>query len=325
MKKAILLFLVCLNVDYALAHLKNVPTRADKLATARFSRQGHHPWPFPLLSIGHNMQSFQDYGGSPYWHDGLDVRSQKEESIFASAGGKVVNIENYVSGNPLYWEIAVLDEEGLIWKYHHVQQESIPEEIHVAYRLGKKISAGAFLGRVVPWPQSSFGETYHHLHLLIVDKDGKYVNPFLMLEPLSDTSPPVINRIGLAQGHRPLNGSEVKGEHALFVDASDLVLHHKFILPPHKISYRLDGQDEQVLWEFIHLPSGINDTDYISDFFMKGTCGNYSCRKFYINLNFTPDHPRGTMLLTPGTHRVEVRVEDLAGNESTSSFSWRVL
>jgi hypothetical protein len=319
-----LLILILLGAQ-AFAHERGTTTKADLLATAKFSGQKNHSWPFPLLSIGHNMQSFQDYGGAPYWHDGLDIRSRVDQPIFATVGGKVVNFENYQPGNPLYWEIAILDEEGFVWKYHHVDRKSIPQEIYLAWKQGGSIKAGTLLGNVVRWPISSFGEVYHHLHLLVVGKDGQYINPFLMLEPLPDTISPVIKKIGLAKNHSPINGNEVKGAHALFLEASDLVLHHKFILTPHKISYKLDGADEVIVWEFVNLPSGKNDSDFIEDFYMKGTCGDYSCRKFYINLNFTKSAPRKTMVLSPGAHLIEVFVEDAVGNKSSESFQWKVI
>src|SRR6478672_7851739 len=97
------LFILLISFS-ALAEMHAEPTIADTYATAEFRSQRHHPWPFPLLSIGHNMQSYQDYSFSPYWHDGLDIRSKENESIYAAAGGVVVNIENYISGNSLYWE-----------------------------------------------------------------------------------------------------------------------------------------------------------------------------------------------------------------------------
>lgn len=309
----------------ALAHVKEVRTKADKMATASFTQQRFHLWPFPLLSIGHNMQSFQNYSFSPYWHDGLDIRSVPNQIIYAAAGGKIVNIENYVKGDDHYWEIAIQDNEGFVWKYHHVDKNSIPSEIKDAYKSGHKISDGAIIGNVVKWEISSYGEVYHHLHLLVVGKDGQYINPFLMMQPLSDTVSPVINKIGLAKNHRPIEGQAVKGQHALYMEASDLTLHHKFLLPPHKISYRLDKGEEQLVWEFIHLPSGKNDTDYIDDFYMEGTCGNYSCRKFLFNLNFTVKDPRALMKLTPGPHEVEVSIEDVVGNKTSKNFSWTVL
>lgn len=271
------------------------------------------------------MQSYQDYGGSPYWHDGLDIRSQIDQPIYAATGGKVVNIENYVPGDELYWEVAIQDQAGFVWKYHHVDRETIPAQVLEAYKNKKSLPSGVLIGNVVRWPITTFGEVYHHLHLIVVAKDGKYINPFLMMEPLADTKAPVISKIGIAQRHRPLEGDEVKGPHALYLDASDLTLHDKFILPPYKITYRLDQKEEKTLWEFIHLPSAENDTDYIEDFYMRGTCGNYRCRKFFFNLNFSPENPRAQMVLSPGMHEVDVTVEDIVGNKTTRNYSWKVL
>lgn len=324
--KFLLLFLLTTTSVLAAPHVHERvhKTKADTLAHGVFKSQQTHPWPFPLQSIGHNMQSFQDYSGSPYWHDGLDIRSVQDQPIYAAAGGRVVNIENYIRGNHLYWEVAIQDAEGFVWKYHHVARETIPQEIHDAYKTGGKIPSGTLIGNVVRWPVTSFGEIYHHLHLLVVAADGRYINPFLMMEPLQDNQAPVINRIGLAKNHKPVDGNTVKGEHALFMEASDLVYHQKFILPPHKISYRLNKGEEKVVWTFVHLPSGKNDTDYINDFYMQGTCGDYSCRRFFFNLNFSPDRPRGTFKLATGNHEIEVSVEDVVGNKATKSFSWIV-
>ncbi len=321
--KMIVVFLLIAQV--AFAHERLTLTKANKLATAVFEGQKNHPWPFPLLSIGHNMQSYQNYGGSPYWHDGLDIRSLPDQAMYSPVSGKVVNIENYIAGNALYWEVAILDDEGFVWKFHHVDRSSIPKEIHDAYKTREKVSAGTLIGKVVRWPVSSFGEVYHHLHLLVVAADEKYINPFLMMEPLTDTSVPTIKHIGIAKNHRPTELTEVKGAHALFLEASDLTLHDKFILPPYKISWRLDNGEEKTVWEFINLPSGTNDTDYIRDFHMEGTCGDYSCRKFYFNLNFTQRNPRAQMNLSPGEHSVEVTVEDIVGNKSSKTFQWKVL
>jgi len=319
------IFVLLLTISQAMAHERIVKTKADAFAFGKFTEQENHQWPFPLLSIGHNMQSYQDYYGSPYWHDGLDIRAVQDQPIYAAAGGKVVNIENYVPGNHLYWEVAIRDDNGFVWKYHHVAKETISQEIQTAFKTGLKIAEGTLIGNIVKWPTSSFGEVYHHLHLLVVGENGLYINPFLMMEPLSDTQAPTISKIGLAKNHKPIDGTEVTGEHALFLEASDLVFHKKYILPPHKISYRLDNAEEKVVWNFIHLPSGKNDVDYINDFYMKGTCGNYICRKFYFNLNFSLQNPRGVFKLPIGDHQIEVMVEDMVGNKATKSFTWRVL
>lgn len=308
----------------AFAHENIFRTSADKEAVGLYESRRTHQWPFPLLSIGHAMNSYQDYSGSPYWHDGLDIRSVVDQPIYAAAGGKVVNLENYVWGNSLYWEVAILDEDGFVWKYHHVDRKSIPQEIENAYKNRSWVKEGTLLGNVVRWPITTFGEVYHHLHLLVVGADGKYINPFLLMEPLADTKSPIIEEIGIAQNHRPSKLTRVSGPHALYLKATDLILHDKFKLPPYKISYVLDGKTAKTVWEFIHLPGGESDTKYINDFHLTGTCGNYSCRNFYFNLNFSPEVPRAQMSLAPGAHSVEVSVEDIAGNSDSKSFSWEV-
>lgn len=318
------LFLLLILSLQVFAHEALYRTRADQEALGIYTERRNHPWPYPLLSIGHAMNSYQDYSGSPYWHDGLDIRSNVDQPIYAAAGGKVVNLENYVRGNSLYWEVAILDQDGFVWKYHHVDRGSIPEEIERAFKNRSEVKAGAFLGNVVRWPVTTFGEVYHHLHLLVVGSDGKYINPLLLLESLADTKPPVIEEIGIAQNHRPTRLTRVSGAHALYLKASDLILHEKFKLPPYKMSYSLDGQREKTVWEFTHLPGGASDTKYINDFHFLGTCGNYDCRRFYFNLNFTPEVPRAQMTLEPGRHSVEVTVEDIAGNRDSKSFSWEV-
>src|SRR5690606_1369612 len=90
-----------------------------------------HPWPIDYLSIGHNMQSYQNYSFSPYWHDGLDIRAKEEERVYSSTAGEIVAIVNYVRGNPLYWEVAIKDKDGLVWKYHHIDKKTIPEALKV--------------------------------------------------------------------------------------------------------------------------------------------------------------------------------------------------
>ena len=318
------LFALVLVSSTLWAHEREPRTKADFMATGKFSEQRHHAWPFPLLSIGNSMQSYQDYSNDPYWHDGLDIRAVQDQPIYAAAGGEVVNIQNYILGNPMYWEVAIRDAEGFVWKYHHVAKETITKEVQASYKNHTKIADGSLIGNVVRWPITSYGEVYHHLHLQVVDKDKMYINPFLMMEPLNDTQAPVINQIGIAKNHRPISGNKVSGAHALFLDASDLTLHTRYLLSPYKISYVMDGADEKLVWEFINLPGGTSDSKYISDFYMNGTCGDYSCRKFYFNLNFTQANPRGQMNLEKGDHEIVVNIEDIVGNKATKSYRWTV-
>lgn len=309
-------------------HLKILKTKSSSFAWAKsLDNKEESIWPYNILSIGHSMQSYQDYSGSPYWHDGLDIRGAADQKVYASVSGKVVNIENYHPGNRLYWEVAILDDSGFVWKYHHVEKNSIPKKIKDAFKNETRIHKGEYIGNIVEWPVSSYGEQYHHIHLLVVDGSGRYVNPFLMLPKLTDPQVPTIENIGIFNSkNKMISGNRVTGSHGLFVEAYDLVMHNEFKLTPYLIAYTLDGADEKTVWKFDHLPSMTNDIDYISEFYLKKTCGNYRCREFYINLNFNTTAPRATSLFTlsKGQHRVDVRVMDFLGNSVSKTFNYEV-
>ena len=129
------------------------------------------PWPFDILSIGHTMSSYQLYSsslGSAYFHHGLDIRGNTGTPVLSSTSGKVVNIENY-AGGPLYWEVAILDDNGFLWQYHHVDKDSITQKMRDSYKWGERIEAGEKIGEIVDWPVYTGGEQYSHVHLNILD------------------------------------------------------------------------------------------------------------------------------------------------------------
>ena len=106
-----------------------------KLATGDPNGTDHgvYAWPFALDSIGWSMQSYQDYGGTPYFHHGMDMMKMFGTNVINRSGGQVVNIENYNPGWDLYWGVAVLDPDGYIWQYHHINQFTIPQYIWDKY------------------------------------------------------------------------------------------------------------------------------------------------------------------------------------------------
>jgi hypothetical protein len=325
--KTILLFIIASSVS--MAHLRGDSKKSHNFAFAKnLESLEQSLWPYNVLSIGHSMQSYQNYSYSPYWHDGLDIRGEAGQKVYASVSGKVVNIENYHAGNHLYWEVAILDDSGFVWKYHHVDSQSIPLAIHNAYKTGTRINRGDHIGNIVSWPASTYGEVYHHIHLLIVDGNGRYVNPFRLLPPLPDSSAPVIEEIGLFNSRRKIvKETVISGNHGLYIKAYDTVLHDSFKLTPYLISYKIDNLPKQTLWRFDYLPSLVNDIDYIGDFYLKGTCGNYRCRNFIINLNFSKGiNSKNTKFLNlpRGIHKVEVTISDFAGNNTSQNFNYEV-
>lgn len=284
-----------------------------------------HPWPFAPLSIGHTNASYQYYGGEPYFHHGLDIRGAAGTDVIASAGGKVANIENYVPGNPAYWEVAILDNDGYLWQYHHVDRNSIPESIWELWRRGGTVDAGTKIGEIYRWSVSSFGERYDHVHLNVLGENGAFLSPFMFLDPLPDDQGPVFINYGVMKNGRAIDSNSVKGKYTLFATIHDLILHRKYVVPPHRIEIAIDGGEPQVVWDFSTLPGGSDVNQWVHDFFNPTmTCGDYTCRKLTIDLGFVNGIVRRTMPTEPGPHHAVVTAVDFEGNSAEQIIEWNI-
>ena len=294
-------------------------------AGATTSMNGRYPWPVTVKSIGHNTASYQNYGGEPYFHHGLDIRADAGTDVLASVGGQVVNISNYGPG-PAYWEVAILDNSGYLWQYHHVDRDSIPQAIWDALRSKAPIPAGTKIGEVYYWMVSTYGEVYHHVHLNVLARAGVYRNPFNFLEPLNDTKAPEFVNIGLMRNGYPQDPNlPIQGAYGIYATIHDLILHDKFVVPPHKISYQLDDDPrERLVWDFSELPGGASNTQYVENFFVPElTCGNYECRKLTVNIGFSTEGQRWFSNVG-GEHSITIHAEDHAGNRTSKNFKWLV-
>lgn len=283
-------------------------------------------WPFPPLSIGHTMASYQRYGWEAYFHHGLDIRGAAGTPVLAAVGGEVVNVGNYNGGSRLYWEVAVLDAEGFLWQYHHVDHETIPQAVKDAFADHGSVAAGQLLGEIVEWPVDSFGETYDHVHLNVLGADATYLNPFHFLADLGDDQAPEIVALGLLDSERrPLPaGSPAPAGYALSLEVKDWIHHPHFTVPPYSIEVAVDGQAPETVWRFDSLPGKSSRTAYVGDLYLESaTCGNYSCRRATLDLGFVPEGRR-EFPATPGPHAATVRVRDFAGNAAEAAFEWVV-
>lgn len=286
--------------------------------------QVRSPWPFKLQSIGHTSASYQNYGSDPYFHHGLDIRGDAGTAVLASRGGKVINIENY-RPSPAYWEVAILDDEGFIWQYHHVDHDSIPKNVLDAYSNGSRIEAGTKLGEIFYWSVVTYGERYHHVHLNILGAGKKFQNPFLFLEPLADHAVPQILDVGLLQNNRRVSGNQVSGSYGIFAKIHDLILHDKFVVPANKVTIAIDQAAPTTVWDFNNgLPGGASESDFVENYFVPNlTCGDYECRELFVNLGFTVQGNRA-MPITAGAHNIHITASDVFGNETSSDYKWNV-
>jgi len=309
--------------QYASRATGNWAKRSKKLSRLRY------PWPVKVLSIGHTIASFQSYnfGGppAPYFHHGLDIRAEAGSDVLASVGGEVINIENYIPGSDFYWEVAILDKDGFIWQYHHIEKKSIPQAIHEAFKNKTSIDAGTKIGEVVAWEIETFGEVFHHIHLNILGKEKAYLNPFEFLELLPDKSAPEIVGFKLLQNGMIEEDNEVKGtSYTVAAEIRDLVLSDVFIVPPNEIKISIDTADPITVWKFNGLPGGSSNEAYVTDFFPpRLACGDYECRRPVINLGFNKKN-KMIFPVIPGRHKLELWVSDYNGNENKQAFEWIV-
>ncbi len=292
---------------------------------------GVYAWPFALDSIGWSMQSYQDYGGTPYFHHGMDMMKMYGTNVFNRSGGQVINIENYRPGWDLYWEVAVLDPDGYIWQYHHIHEPTIPDLIYdkfAEYQAdpvnGGFINPDTYIGDIIEWPVWSFGKQFNHIHLNILAAGEVYVNGFEFHTQLPDSVGPQIQAIGLLKNGQIYPGNTISGSYSLYVRARDLILDDVYYLPPFEITFSVDCWPAHTTWRFDTLPGGADQYAYLSDFYVvPPTCGDYDCREYYIDLGFIPN----SQFLFPaggGTHTIEVTVRDYAGNSASQSYTYTV-
>jgi hypothetical protein len=296
---------------------------------------GTYAWPFPgdtPFTLGHAIQSYQYYGGTPYFHHGIDIMAEDGTPIYSRSGGQVINVERY-STMYLYWEVAILDADGYIWVYHHIERRSIPQLIWTKFAEfqadpvnGGFIPADTHIGDIVKWTDKAFGfRRFNHIHLNILGSGGVYVNGFEFHTALPDTAAPEILEIGLLQGGAVYaGGTEIAGDYSLYVHARDLVLDDMYYLPPYEVAFAVDGGPPNTTWRFDTLPGGADDKVYLNDFYVSPTCGDYHCREFYIDAGFIPDS-QYAFPATGGPHTVVVTVRDYAGNEDSRSFPYTVI
>ncbi len=303
------------------------------LATGDPSLRDHgvYAWPFELNSIGWSMQSYQDYGGTPYFHHGMDMMKMWGTNVFNRSGGQVINIENYQPGWDLYWEIAVLDPYGYIWQYHHINSTTIPQLIWDKFQEWQNdhnagfIPPDTYIGDIIEWPVWSYYDYFNHIHLNILAAGGVYVNGFEFHTPLPDTVGPEIQGVGLVQNGQIHPGNDIEGNYSLYVHTRDLILDQYYYLPPWEITFSVDGGPEHTTWRFDTLPGGADDTAYLNDFYLvPPTCGDYSCRDYYIDLGFIPDS-QFVFPATGGQHSILVTVSDYAGNSVSQSYTYTVI
>ncbi|MEQ8765434.1 MAG: M23 family metallopeptidase [Planctomycetota bacterium] len=334
----------------------------ERMAFTVFDPADRHPWPIPEATepqtIGHLAHNFQHYGGRPYFHPGVDIRTPAESPVHSAVAGRVTELR-YYGARPLYFEVAIQDDRGFLWEYHHIAEDSVPDAVREAFEKGQRVPAGTYLGSVIRWRVHAYGDRYDHLHLNVLDPWKNYLNPLRFLIAPSDDVPPRVAGLYFCpnEGERAfevVRGTPVvSGDVDLVLEAEDLFGGAPFQLGVHEIRYQLVRVDargkvpmgEPVLFcRFDSLPGGFDRHDGINSVFKRRlqvedelleTEGNYSRRRFLYVLTHAPAglvadkdsywdtdgfRPDGEPLYPNGRYEVAVLAKDIFGNETRREF-----
>lgn len=170
------------------------------------------PWPVQFKDathrLGNVMAQFQPFG-SPYFHGGCDLLVKRRAQVVAPVSGWLeAGHYGYVNrpdgsstkvwkpwpaqGDSLYFEVAVVTDQGHRFEFHHVDRANLPAAIVKLLNQGSsRVEAGTVLGSAVLWPMGD----YHHIHYNIVTSDGVSLNPEHYSELLSDSQAPEVRAL----------------------------------------------------------------------------------------------------------------------------------
>lgn len=292
--------------------------------------------PYPL---GNNYGEYQNYGGSPYYHDGIDVLGYGGEPNYSVIDGTLVLKQ---SSEPYYSGIMIIDDSGTNngWVHWHITYSTIP------FNVGDPVAVDDYIGDIATWPVADF----HHDHFTRMYFTGGWYqaidNPMEFMVPDTDPDAPVFRnargtdifafRTNTQTSPTYLDPTALYGEVDVVALIGDLIQHPTWELALYTISWWVDGAGGSVPETLFVTFTGdippentvpvIHSTD--------GTCytrGDYDFRDFYYIVTNTDgdgvaeysDHTFAwdTTLLPDGDYTFYVKAVDEYGNEVTESMA----
>jgi hypothetical protein len=309
--------------------------------------------PWPVLAgdthhaIGNSYAEYQNYGGSPYFHPGIDIMAPAGTPVYAVKSGYVKAV--LTTAAELHWRVAIGDSAGAAecdgWLYAHLDPNTI------AVNEGDWVEQGQFLGELVYWPTSGF----HHLHFAKIHRSGvvwssdwTFIgNPLDELEGIADPDAPVFEP---ARTSRPFafcrnqtadyfpEDAPVSGDVDIIGRVYDVINNPIWKVTPYLVEYRLEG-DSSLPWTTSFCFDGFLDWENnVSVVFQRDTVcksyGDYDRRVYYLNLTNTDgdstieagDAERcwNTGDFHNGAYTIYARATDRAGNATVSSMTVEV-
>ena len=284
-------------------------------------------------TLGNVMAQFQPFGDL-YYHGGDDLRVDAGADISAPVDGKLEagaysyaahpdgSLEKFwkawpETGDPTYFEVAVVADDGLRYEFHHVDRETLPADIVAKLNAGGgRVAKGNLLGHAIEFPMAG----YNHVHYNIVLPNGTRVNPEYASALLPDhLAPTILHAFALS------SSGDVRdfGSGRFAPPVSEFVLHvvdkqdaNVYEHPPAYALLKFES-GARTLWDFREtLTSPQGEFPPLWDFFLEtirspagdfSTEGGYGTGASLIRLK-VPAGARGGFTIEVG---------DIAGNTAT--------
>ncbi len=303
------------------------------------------PWPYSPFDqthgLGNHYDEFQNYGGSPYLHDGIDLVTPEGPTRTYSVESATVT--HLTFNDPLYSGIMIGNPipNGIGWLFWHINSTTFQ------YDVGDAVPVNAYIGTTANWPVASF----HHTHFNKVQGTGGYPwtwyiatdNPLLYLEPNTDPDRPVFEATheGRTFGFRrnqattALDPTALSGDVDIISRIYDVVGLPQWKLNPWKIDYWVNGATQSVPLTNSFTFSGLKPDDSVTGVIYStnspfSTFGNYDSRIYYFLITNTDgdgvvESTDANLCWQTGNYRagdywVYVRAADIGGNVVTDSM-----
>lgn len=198
--------------------------------------------------LGNTYGEYQQYGGTPYMHPGIDIMGAEGDSVFAVASGFVKAV--LTTSASLHWRVAVGDSADAVicngFLYAHLE----PSSIQVSE--GDTVRAGDFLGVLIGWPIAEF----HHVHFAYIRQSGfpwspdwMFIeNPLEFLVDVTDTTRPEFQMLsnGSYVAFYANNttdsyldpGDTLSGALDFLVSVRDISGHPSWYVQPYQLAYQ---------------------------------------------------------------------------------------
>ncbi len=300
------------------------------------------PWPVRNLPIviGNTAYTLQFYGDEPAFHHGLDILEPAGTPVYAPVSGKITAGYYYRIKIPYTFEIAIEEKDGTVWQFHHLDPRTIPASLLSLAARGGRVSSGAFLGRIYNASEMGSGIS-PHVHINVIDSEGRYQEALRFFAPLKDSVSPVIRGMYLIDSKNRVLADDEKGllsaqrnfhPAAIIVDAFDLISPSIVETTPASIQVLAlvdGGKRETTLAKrsFYRLPG--------KDFFT-GISGVYQIKPIWFpdgrilnnQIEISPDLKRARRFLFrfplskihSGVSGLKILVTDFSGNQASKSW-----